>query len=206
MKVHQFVNPYRNANTYLLELANDEVVLVDVGNLDVAFLTNWLTVHHKKLTHVFVTHEHGDHCCGLELLHERIPFQLLCSPKCLENMADPKQNFSYYVEEMPTVSIRLPNGISLQDASVYQIQGTTFSFVHTPGHSPGSSCIFVENKVFTGDTLLNGIKTPLTFPHSNKADYQTSLIKLQSKLKPGIMIYPGHDLPFVFTSFDDLKV
>lgn len=206
MKVHQLINPYRNANTYLLELANNTVVLVDVGNLDVSNLLKWLRNHQKKLTHVFLTHEHGDHCCGLDVLYEQNPFVLICSPICSRNIANPKQNFSLYVEELPTFSIQLSPFQLMGDGEVILIEETTFSILHTPGHSPGGICIFVDNYVFTGDTLLNGIKSPLTFPHSSRSAYKNSLSKLKEKLREGMILYPGHDKPFTFTTFENLVV
>jgi len=77
------------------------------------------------------------------------------------------------------------------------LEGTGFTFISTPGHSPGSVCIFTKDAVFTGDTLLNNTKTPLTFPHSNRNDYANSIQKLKTLLKPGITVYPGHGEAFV---------
>jgi len=77
------------------------------------------------------------------------------------------------------------------------VEGTEFTSIATPGHSPGSACIFTKDAVFTGDTLLNNTKTPLTFPHSNRNDYANSIQKIKPLLKPGMTIYPGHGEPFV---------
>ena len=62
-------------------------------------------------------------------------------------------------------------------------------------------CIFTNNALFTGDTLLNNTKTPLTFPHSNRKDYANSLQKLKTLIKPGTTIYPGHGEVFVADGF-----
>jgi len=58
-------------------------------------------------------------------------------------------------------------------------------------------CIFTKDAVFTGDTLLNNTKTPLTFPHSNRKDYANSIQKLKTLLNPGMTIFPGHGEAFV---------
>jgi glyoxylase-like metal-dependent hydrolase (beta-lactamase superfamily II) len=58
-------------------------------------------------------------------------------------------------------------------------------------------CIFTKDAEFTGDTLLNNTKIPLTFPHSNHKDYANSIQKIKPLLKPGMTIYPGHGESFV---------
>ena len=75
-----------------------------------------------------------------------------------------------------------------------------FLFMETPGHSPGGACIFTSDAVFTGDTILNQMKAPLNFPHSNKKQYDISLIKIKKQLKPGMTIFPGHGEPFKYNS------
>ena len=46
----------------------------------------------------------------------------------------------------------------LSDGDTFEVAGTTLVALHTPGHSPGSTCFYVEelHTVFSGDTLFNG--------------------------------------------------
>ncbi|MEO7147972.1 MAG: MBL fold metallo-hydrolase [Terrimesophilobacter sp.] len=46
----------------------------------------------------------------------------------------------------------------ISDGDTFEVAGTTLVALHTPGHSPGSTCFYVEelNTVFSGDTLFNG--------------------------------------------------
>jgi glyoxylase-like metal-dependent hydrolase (beta-lactamase superfamily II) len=206
MKIHQFVNPHRLSNTYALELDFNEVVLVDVGNFDTTDFLKWLAENNKALTHVMLTHEHADHCCGLDSLYKTHPFQLLCTLKCAENCKDSRQNFSYYLEDIPTFEVALTTISTINDYETKIIGGQLFTFIATPGHSPGGMCILADDFLFTGDTILNGIKAPLTFPHSNRRDYQISIEKISTVLKKGMTIYPGHDSPFSFQKFENFLV
>lgn len=206
MKIHQFVNPHRLSNTYALELDSNEVLLVDVGNFDTTDFLKWLVKENKTLTHVLLTHEHADHCCGLDALNETNPFQLICTSKCAQNIQNSRQNFSYYLEEIPTFEVVLTDVLIINDYDVMTIGGQLFTFIATPGHSPGGMCILADDLLFTGDTILNGIKSPLTFPHSNRKDYQNSIEKIKTILKPGMKIYPGHDSSFSFENFEKLFV
>ena len=46
----------------------------------------------------------------------------------------------------------------ISDGDTFEIAGTTLAALHTPGHSPGSTCFYVEelNTLFSGDTLFHG--------------------------------------------------
>ena len=46
----------------------------------------------------------------------------------------------------------------INDGDTFEIAGTTLTALHTPGHSPGSSCFYVAElgTLFSGDTLFNG--------------------------------------------------
>jgi glyoxylase-like metal-dependent hydrolase (beta-lactamase superfamily II) len=65
--------------------------------------------------------------------------------------------------------------------------------IHTPGHTPGSVCFFVNGNLFTGDTLFVGAvgRTDLT-----GGSLDTLLESLEKRLitLPGeTVIWPGHD-------------
>jgi len=65
--------------------------------------------------------------------------------------------------------------------------------LHTPGHSPGSVCLFdpIHKVLFSGDTLFSGTYGNTTFPTSSKQDILVSLLML-STLPDDVQIYPGH--------------
>ena len=67
----------------------------------------------------------------------------------------------------------------------------SISFVHTPGHTPGSQCFLVEQRLVAGDTLfLNGCgRTDL--PGGNPGDLYSSL-NLLAKLPATTLVCPGH--------------
>lgn len=196
MLVKQIINPFMLSCSYMLELDNDFIALIDVGNFDTHELKNWVIANHKKIAYVILTHEHADHCCGVDALYEFQPFELICSSECAINIKNSKQNFSYYLEDIETFEIKIEAIKIVEDLEVLSLHGYDFTFIKTPGHSPGGICILVKDCFFSGDTLLNGIKTPLTFPHSNRKDYKNSIEKSKTFLKPTMIIYPGHDVSF----------
>ncbi|HLN95910.1 MAG TPA: MBL fold metallo-hydrolase [Flavobacterium sp.] len=199
---HQIVSPHRNANSFVLPLEKDQALIVDVGNFDPQLLEQWLALQQRRLVAAVITHEHSDHCMGLADVLERYRPTVYCSSKCAQNMADSRQNFSHYMEEVETFTVEVDH-VDIHDGELIEIGGQEFVFTTTPGHSPGGICFHSDTFFFSGDTLLEGKRTPLSFPHSSKADYVQSITKLEGVLKPGMTIFPGHGSPFLFTDFSN---
>lgn len=198
MQVHCFPNPDFVSNTFIIAPADNKVLIIDPGNPDIWPIREWLSQNNSQIESVILTHEHFDHCAGVNALYEWSPFELICTEEAAKNIGNKRQNFSYYFDNTNAFEIKLPAKIVRDGDSIHW--GTErFDFIETPGHSPGGLCIKTIKALFTGDTLLNKTKTPLSFPHSNKKDYQRSIEKLKNILVPGTTIYPGHGEPFVYS-------
>src|SRR5271163_4147172 len=78
------------------------------------------------------THLHADHITGLGALRDRT--------HCITVMGEQSQ--------VDVVSMRLADGDRLQ------IEGLSLDAIYTPGHTDDSYSFFMEDRVFTGDTLL----------------------------------------------------
>ena len=113
MIVHQIVNNFHSSNTFILELTNSKVVLIDVGNFDEIY--RWLTEHNKQVHTVILTHEHSDHCHGLNELFELSQFNLICSKMCSINIGNCKQNYSLYIDDLETFEIAVPTKTIIMD-------------------------------------------------------------------------------------------
>lgn len=195
--VHTFINPYKKSNNHLIEINDKDVVIIDFGNYSLHEFEKWMRKYQKNIIAVILTHEHADHCYGIDGLKEKFEFDLYCSKECEINMRNPKQNYSRYIEEFETFGVE-SKAIIVENEQVLNFENFKIKILHTPGHSPGSICLFTSLGVFTGDTLLNNVKSPLSFPHSNKLDYESSIQKLSQLIKDGTTIYPGHDAKFTF--------
>ncbi len=69
----------------------------------------------------------------------------------------------------------------LAPGTMFEIAGTTLRAIATPGHSPGSTCLYAEDlgTVFTGDTLFNGGPGATGRSYS---DYDTIVDSIRTKL------------------------
>ena len=196
-KVINFLNPYKSANTFAIELNETDILIIDFGNFPLKEFCDWITKSKKNILGLILTHEHADHCYGIDSLKSHYSFPVYCSEKCETNMRNPKKNYSRYIEDFETFGVK-SDAIIVNDGQVLNFKELEFTIMETPGHSQGSICLFADNDkiVFTGDTILNNIKSPLCFPHSNKSDYSISFKKIINKIKSNTIIFPGHGESF----------
>ncbi|MBB3038311.1 glyoxylase-like metal-dependent hydrolase (beta-lactamase superfamily II) [Hoyosella altamirensis] len=119
---------------------DSEVVIIDAAHSAQPIIE---AVGNRKVKAIVCTHGHNDHVTVAPELAERLDAPILMNP------ADD------VLWEMthPGIAYR-----SLEDAQRIDIAGTEIQAIHTPGHSPGSTCLYVPEvgQLFTGDTLFSG--------------------------------------------------
>jgi glyoxylase-like metal-dependent hydrolase (beta-lactamase superfamily II) len=85
-----------------------------------------------------------------------------------------------------------PPDFSISDGQEFTFGKTTMRAVHTPGHTPGSTCYVVGNLLFSGDTLFPG------GPGNTKTstgDFPTIIASIRDRLftlPEDTVVYPGH--------------
>jgi len=84
----------------------------------------------------------------------------------------------------------------LREGDVVQVGSLSLAVLHTPGHSPGSICLYErrEGVLFTGDTLFAGSIGRTDLPGSSFEDMVRSLARLMD-LPDRTAIWPGHGPP-----------
>lgn len=150
---------------------------------------------------IVLTHEHYDHISGVNWL--RMQFKnicVLCSEKCGQAIGDSRKNLSDFGEILymnlegdfvPGPYICQADKI-FEDEYKFDWQGHKVILKETPGHSPGSICIFFDDILFSGDTLVNGKETITRLPGGKKKEFKEITLKLLGKLDREMMVYPGH--------------
>ncbi len=196
LRIHQVINQPVNSNCFVLSHpASDTCIVFDPGTVNNATLLEYLVSSNLQPRLVLITHEHFDHCAGVDALATEYNFRLIASKQTALRIKSSKTNFSAYYEAVEPFEVQHPVDV-VKDGEVIEHENLKIKCIETPGHSPGSMCFIIDNIVFTGDTLLNGTKTPLKLPGSNKPQHQSSIEKLRASLSPGTIIYPGHGQPF----------
>jgi sulfur dioxygenase len=124
-----------------------------------------------KLVKAVDTHLHADHITGLGALRDRT--------HCITIMGEQSQ--------VDVVSIRLSDGDSLQ------IEGLSLEAIYTPGHTDDSYSFRMEDRVFTGDTLLIRGTGRTDFQNGDARAQYDSIFNRLLKLPDETLVYPGHD-------------
>lgn len=157
------------------------------------------------------THEHFDHINGINFLKEHFNTKVCCIRSCAERICSQKTNLSDKSEviAMFNPAIEKKNihiepfeckaDVILDNSSSFQWENININIEHTPGHSLGSACIFLDEKyAFTGDTLLE-YKTITRLPGGNKEDYcKFTIPLLKKRLNSDFIIFPGHGNSFQY--------
>lgn len=82
--------------------------------------------------------------------------------------------------------------LPVADGSVLRLGALELAILHTPGHTPDSISIVVQDRVMTGDTLFVG-KVGGTYSPKAARDEYASLHDKLMKLPGHYRVFPGHD-------------
>ncbi|EFQ82243.1 metallo-beta-lactamase domain protein [Aeromicrobium marinum DSM 15272] len=87
-----------------------------------------------------------------------------------------------------------PPDHELVDGATFEVAGVTLRALHTPGHSPGSTCLYAESlgAVFSGDTLFNGGPGATGRSYSSFDTIVDSIRERLLTLPPETVVHTGH--------------
>ncbi|MBK8100233.1 MAG: MBL fold metallo-hydrolase [Planctomycetes bacterium] len=164
-----------------------EVVLVDpcyaVGELVDLCTREGLTIQGALATHYHPDHVGGD-LFGHQLQGVR---ELLTRCPCKVHVQRPEVP---WVKHMTGCS---DSDLAVHDSGdVVQVGQVPIQLIHTPGHTPGSQCFLVHNRLIAGDTLfLQGCgRTDL--PGGDPRQLYLSLTQKLAKVPDDAVLFPGH--------------
>lgn len=79
----------------------------------------------------------------------------------------------------------------VRDGDAIVIGSATLKVIHTPGHTPGSICLYALGHLLTGDTVFAGSIGRTDFPGGDMVAMRRSIARL-AELPDDTRIYPGH--------------
>lgn len=157
---------------------------------------------------ILLTHEHYDHIMGVNDYRKKYRVKVLCTEACGERIGDTKTNLSARYEVFYLLNTTMDQeayrrmcqtpfvtyaDVTFHSTCQFTWEGHEISMVATPGHSPGSCCIVIDEKnVFTGDSLVNGFPTITRYPGGSKKLFEQVTIPFLNRIDGDAIIYPGH--------------
>jgi hydroxyacylglutathione hydrolase len=83
--------------------------------------------------------------------------------------------------------------VKVDNADTLPVGRLTLTFMHTPGHTPGSQCFVLEGHVISGDTLFINSCGRTDLPGSDPAQMYHSLTQRLGALPGDTRLLPGHN-------------
>jgi len=145
--------------------------------------------HGLKIEQILLTHSHWDHIADVKKMKGLTKAKVFIHPEDVGNLRVPGSDG--LVAMMP-VEASDADGF-LADGQVVNVGNVQLRVIHTPGHSPGGICFYVEKEhvLFSGDTLFRGSIGHVRFSTGQPERMWPSLKKLAA-LPPETRVISGH--------------
>ncbi|MDA9726687.1 MBL fold metallo-hydrolase [Candidatus Pelagibacter sp.] len=124
-----------------------------------------------KLVKVIDTHIHADHISALNELNKRT--------NCIRVMGEKSKS--------EVIDLRI------KDAEKIKVEEVELQAIYTPGHTDCSYSFLMNDRVFTGDTLLINGSGRTDFQNGNAYDAYDSIFNKLLKLPEKTLVFPAHD-------------
>ncbi len=173
---------YHGTNSFIL--GQGTVALLDPGPC--------LKVHEQDLdkalqgetvSHIFLTHHHGDHAPLAFVLARKYGAKIygypLPDPQC--SVGDGQEGGDGFCPD-----------VNIGDGARFEGAGWTLEAVHTPGHTSNHLCyeLLEENTLFSGDHIMGWSTSVVSPPDGDMGAYLNSLKKI--KKRHYALLWPGH--------------
>ncbi len=189
MPIQRFVVGPMGNNTYVVfDEASREAAIVDPGKGTGPVLV-WARSHELQLRYVLNTHGHSDHTFDNGMAMEETDAVLMIGEPD-EEMLEALRTGDGWLGRP-----EFPSPMAdeyLEHRQEIPLGATTIRVLHTPGHTPGSSCLLYEDSVLTGDTLFQGSIGRTDFPGGSFPEIVQSIETHLYTLSPETRVLPGH--------------
>ena len=190
------LGPMQNFVYLIGDPATRDCIAVDPA-WEIDTIVDTLAADGMRLTAVVVTHTHQDHVGGhlfgfdipgLEELLARAPAKV-------------------YVHKAEREFLRGFGSdlVKVEGGDTLRVGGRTVTFIHTPGHTPGSQCFLVDGRLVSGDTLFIRSCGRTDLPGSDPAEMYTSLTQRLGALPDDTVVFPGYNYGGSSTTIGDEK-
>ena len=164
-------------NTFLVLTDAGHAVAIDPAADPQRYLDQ-LEQNHAVLTHILLTHGHYDHVGAVGALQKATGAKVYLEP------AD-RQGSQMFPLASADAAYPADGRLTVDEL--------TFTVWRTPGHTPGSVCLYCNGYLFSGDTLFAGSCGRTDLPGGSTADMRRSLSLLaELPLPADTRVLPGH--------------
>lgn len=187
-KVHPVAGQMANFMYLLGDPDSRQALIVDPA-WDVDSLLEVARQDDYKIAGALITHYHPDHVGG-----DLWGVQVEGVTRLLETEAVP-----LYVNKNEAEGLKQVTGVAdtdlkkVDDGDSLELGALSIGFLHTPGHTPGSQCFLVGDRLVAGDTLFVQGCGRVDLPGGDPDQMYYSLTQKLAKLPSETILYPGHN-------------
>lgn len=160
--------------TYTYVIASEktqQAAIIDPVHAHVEHYLQRLNEWNLTLKYTLETHMHADHVTASGLLRQATGCQFAMGAETQVESID----------------------LNLEDGMILSLTDINIQVLYTPGHTNDSYCFYVNDRIFTGDTLLIRRTGRTDFQHGDAGDQYDSLFNKVFALPPETLVYPAHD-------------
>jgi hydroxyacylglutathione hydrolase len=175
-----------DSNCYVLG-DSGEAVVIDAG-VDYSETARILESEGLALKYIILTHAHIDHVLQADNLRNTCGGKVVIHKDDAPLLDDGVLNGSFLFGLNRTFG---QADLCVSDGDILELGRLKLEIIHTPGHTPGSMCIRVDDCLFTGDTLF---KLGIGRTDLGAGDYDLLMASLRKlmELDDNVIVYPGH--------------
>ena len=191
MKIQNFVLGMVGTNCYLV--VNEEekqCILIDPAVYS-GEIAEQIRREGLDLRAILLTHGHFDHIMGIDGFRKEFPEIPVYAHREEEALLkDASMNASLEFGRQYTFS----GAAYAEDGDVLDLAGMQFRVIHTPGHTIGGGCYYLQEEkvLFSGDTLFRESIGRTDFPTGNGGQLMRSIREKLFTLPEETAVYPGH--------------
>jgi glyoxylase-like metal-dependent hydrolase (beta-lactamase superfamily II) len=178
------------SNTYLVRTGEPgECILIDPG-LDRDAIEQALDTAGLAPIAIFVTHGHFDHIGSAEHFRRKYAVELHMHP------ADAKvarsSNFLMMAFKLNGRIDVAEEFVAIEDGFTWSSGAIGIEAIPVPGHTPGSTLLNVDGRLFSGDTIYRDDVWLTALPEQNRPQLIESVRRIWDVLPEAARVYPGH--------------
>lgn len=182
------IGPMQNYAYLVGDPETREAAVVDAA-WDIDAILDVAAEDGMTITKALVTHFHPDHMGGRYMgmtvtgateLVAKVPVKVYINKR--------EAGFVHRVSDLSDSDV-----VPVEGGDLVHVGKVPVTFIHTPGHTPGSQCFLAAGNLISGDTLFIGSCGRSDLPGSDPAELYHSLNHTLRALPDETVVYPGHN-------------